>query len=92
MARRLACRVQAYDWGMAAPCEVAALSGSSGPGPFAELWLGTHPSGPSSLSGGEGSPLSAHIAADPGRQLGSEVHARRARTRSGGEAGRGELG
>ena len=60
MAFRLRGTVQTYDWGVRdMSCQVASL-GSANTGvpavegtPYAELWLGTHPSGPATLEGAE---------------------------------------
>ncbi len=67
---RLQCKVQHYEWGrIGADSEVARLHAlSSGEGfqdlPYAELWMGTHPSGPSSVileggaaAGGDSNPV-----------------------------------
>jgi hypothetical protein len=63
---RLQCKVQHYEWGrIGADSEVARLHAlSSGEGfqdlPYAELWMGTHPSGPSSVileGGGDSNPV-----------------------------------
>ena len=43
--------------------------------PYAELWMGTHPSAPSKLAGGEGVALKTWIEANPSA-LGSTVHER----------------
>ena len=43
--------------------------------PYAELWMGTHPSGPSVLAGSP-TPLKAAIEAHPSLLLGDAVHAR----------------
>lgn len=58
---RLACSVHNYDWGKpGSDSLVAALFSSNSrspvdPGkPYAELWMGTHDSGPSFLVGGSG--------------------------------------
>ncbi len=66
---RLQCKVQHYEWGrIGADSEVARLHAlSSGEGfqdlPYAELWMGTHPSSPSSVilegggAGGDSNPV-----------------------------------
>ncbi len=66
---RLQCKVQHDEWGRIGPdSEVARLHAlSSGEGfqdlPYAELWMGTHPSGPSSVilegggAGGDSNPV-----------------------------------
>jgi len=59
--RRLKPTLQSYDWGKVGSSSMVARltsAGSSGEikiletQPFAELWMGTHPSGPSTLIGG----------------------------------------
>ncbi len=66
--------IRHYDWG-----SVDALPdflGRPATGePWAELWLGAHPSGPSAV-GASGQTLDALIAADPDRALGADVVAR----------------
>lgn len=61
--RRLQPTFQSYDWGkVGAASMVARLTSAGSSGginiletqPFAELWMGTHPSGPSTLIGGGG--------------------------------------
>uniref|UniRef100_A0A0X3PLY5 mannose-6-phosphate isomerase n=2 Tax=Schistocephalus solidus TaxID=70667 RepID=A0A0X3PLY5_SCHSO len=55
MLRRLSCASQSYDWGkMGSSSMVCQLKAASSPSftcepskPYAELWMGTHPSGPS---------------------------------------------
>ena len=53
----LTCAVQNYDWGITGDSEVASLgernTGTSADRekPYAELWMGTHPSGPSIVKG-----------------------------------------
>ncbi|GII81921.1 mannose-6-phosphate isomerase, class I [Sphaerisporangium rufum] len=61
--------VKDYDWG--SRTDIAALTGRPVPaaGPEAEMWLGTHPSGPSLLAGQDRS-LPEMIAADPAGALG----------------------
>ena len=61
MVLSLTCAVQNYDWGITGDSEVASLgernTGTSADRekPHAELWMGTHPSGPSIVKGtGEG--------------------------------------
>ncbi|KAI8910714.1 mannose-6-phosphate isomerase [Powellomyces hirtus] len=51
---RLACTAQSYDWGKLGPESKVAELASAVPGftsdantPYAELWMGTHPNGPS---------------------------------------------
>ncbi|KAF9438843.1 Mannose-6-phosphate isomerase [Entomortierella beljakovae] len=53
---RLDCRAQSYDWGKIGSSSQVAKFASSSPGfavdvnrPYAEFWMGTHPSGPSTL-------------------------------------------
>ncbi|KAI1319795.1 Mannose-6-phosphate isomerase [Mortierella claussenii] len=53
---RLDCKAQSYDWGKIGSSSKVAKFVASTPGytvdesrPYAELWMGTHPSGPSSL-------------------------------------------
>ena len=60
--------------------QVAALyaanqSAATDDAPYAELWMGTHPSGPSVLAGSP-TPLKAAIEAHPSLLLGDAVHAR----------------
>ena len=56
MVLSLTCAVQNYDWGITGDSEVASLgernTGTSADPekPHAELWMGTHPSGPSLVS------------------------------------------
>jgi mannose-6-phosphate isomerase len=68
----LTCAVQSYEWGkVGGDSEVAQLRSSADADfvvrpdlPYAELWMGTHPNGPSVLVE-SGEPLKNHIAADP---------------------------
>ncbi|KAG0005521.1 Mannose-6-phosphate isomerase [Entomortierella chlamydospora] len=53
---RLDCKAQSYDWGKIGSSSKVAKFASSSPSftiddsrPYAELWMGTHPSGPSSV-------------------------------------------
>ncbi|KAH7682630.1 Mannose-6-phosphate isomerase type I protein [Dioscorea alata] len=84
--RRLRVAVQNYDWGRtgedAAVARLFSLNDPNSPIdlslPFAELWIGTHPSGPSFLfpddSDSEGVvPLKDWILQNPSAVLGSEV-------------------
>ena len=78
MVLSLTCAVQNYDWGIKGGCEVSSLGelntgAPSDPSkPYAELWMGTHPSGPSVVSAtGEG--LKETIAADPTAHLGAKT-------------------
>lgn len=74
---RLQCTAQNYAWGrIAADSEVAGLVAAAGgavdpEGRYAELWMGTHPSGPSRLP--DGTPLRDWIAADPVAAMGDKV-------------------
>lgn len=57
MAARLRCPVQNYAWGVESPAgEVARLAGATDTAgePHAELWMGTHPSGPAKIAAGAG--------------------------------------
>ncbi|KAK9846013.1 hypothetical protein WJX81_008425 [Elliptochloris bilobata] len=73
---RLNCPVQNYAWGRPAKgkngrtCAVAALAEAAGVAidlekPYAELWMGTHPSGPACLHAEEGTTLNAWLEAHP---------------------------
>ncbi|MDG1410168.1 MAG: mannose-6-phosphate isomerase, class I [Acidimicrobiales bacterium] len=63
--------IRHYDWGSVD--SIPELLGVPATGePWAELWLGAHPSAPSSV-GGAGLLLDDVIAADPVAELGSEV-------------------
>jgi mannose-6-phosphate isomerase len=65
--------VQHYAWGSTRA--IPALLGVEPDGrPWAELWLGAHPSAPSRLD--DGTALDAAIAADPARWLGAATAAR----------------
>jgi mannose-6-phosphate isomerase len=70
--------IQPYPWG--SRHAIAELQGRPvpAPGPEAELWMGAHPSAPSSLvrAGVAGTTLDAVIAADPDRELGPACVAR----------------
>ncbi|KAI8870331.1 phosphomannose isomerase type I [Ramicandelaber brevisporus] len=82
---RLACATQKYEWGRSASSSKVAEYARSTPGtvidqssPYAELWMGTHPNAPSVVADpvtGERTSvsLSALIAKDPQRLLGSEI-------------------
>ena len=74
--QRLRCVAQNYEWGCkGAASSVARLHHAASPAaiqpalPYAELWMGTHPSGPSQVqaggAGGAWVPLQAHLAATP---------------------------
>ena len=66
--------VRAYDWG--SPTAIPELLGRPPTGePWAELWLGAHPSAPAKV-GARAEPLDRLIAADPVAALGPEVAAR----------------
>lgn len=68
--------IQRYDWGTTDG--IAHLLGTAATGgPEAELWVGTHPRGPSVVASGEhrGCTLSAVVAADPARWLGADLAA-----------------
>lgn len=67
---RLVAARQRYDWGSASA--LPELLGVEPDGqPWAELWYGTHPAGPTYLEGG--ATLSALIASDPKRLMGEDV-------------------
>ena len=74
----MTCAVQNYDWGIKGGCEVSSLGelntgAPSDPSkPYAELWMGTHPSGPSVVSA-TGAGLKETIAADPTAHLGAKT-------------------
>lgn len=77
---RLRCAVQHYEWGRPGDDSlVARLSGEAIPDPtrpYAELWMGTHPSAPSSLrDDGGGLLLSEWLARNP-EALGPAVSGR----------------
>ena len=78
MVLSLTCAVQNYDWGIKGGCEVSSLGelntgAPSDPSkPYAELWMGTHPSGPSVVSA-TGAGLKETIAADPTAHLGAKT-------------------
>lgn len=70
---RLASSVKAYAWG--SRTAIAGMRGLATPseGPEAELWMGAHPSSPSTVhEGGHDRPLDACILQDPARHLGAE--------------------
>ena len=80
----LSCAVQNYAWGKpGSSSEVALLRSSADPDfaveegrPYAELWMGTHPNGPSLLkTDGEATTLKEHISGDKSA-LGEESRAR----------------
>ena len=78
MVLSLTCAVQNYDWGIKGTSEVSALGelntgvASDPTKPYAELWMGTHPSGPSSVRG-TGKGLRETLAADAVKHLGVKV-------------------
>ncbi|MFJ2030449.1 mannose-6-phosphate isomerase, class I [Streptosporangium sp. NPDC087985] len=73
--RLLSNPVKDYAWGSRS--DLAALTGRPvpAPGPEAEMWLGTHPAGPSLLAG-DGRSLADVVGADPLGQLGPATVAR----------------
>ena len=81
MVLSLTCAVQNYDWGITGDSEVASL-GERNTGnaadhskPHAELWMGTHPSGPSFVQT-TGVGLKETIASNAEEFLGEIVHKR----------------
>ncbi|KAJ2911111.1 Mannose-6-phosphate isomerase [Coemansia aciculifera] len=76
---RLACSVNNYHWGKHGLHSKAAQFAATNPGvtidaseTYAELWMGTHPSGPSKVYGTD-TPLSSLIAQNPEQMLGAQV-------------------
>ncbi|KAJ2816098.1 Mannose-6-phosphate isomerase [Coemansia sp. 'formosensis'] len=76
---RLACNVNNYHWGKHGLHSKAAQFAATNPGvtieesqTYAELWMGTHPSGPSKVFGTD-TPLSSIIGQNPEQNLGAEV-------------------
>ncbi|KAJ2489327.1 Mannose-6-phosphate isomerase [Coemansia sp. RSA 2050] len=76
---RLACNVNNYHWGKHGLHSKAAQFAATNPGvaiddsqTYAELWMGTHPSGPSKVFGTD-TALSSIIERDPEQALGAEV-------------------
>jgi mannose-6-phosphate isomerase len=65
--------IKKYSWGSSE--WIPALLGRKNPSgePWAELWMGVHPEGPSLLEGADGTLLSSLIAADPVYYLGAET-------------------
>ncbi|KAK9091327.1 hypothetical protein Sjap_024504 [Stephania japonica] len=70
--QRLKCCVQNYDWGRVGEESLVARLYSLNSGleidsakPYAELWMGTHESGPSFLEGSESSSLKSWVSRDP---------------------------
>ncbi len=78
MVLALTCAVQNYDWGVVGDSEVSSLGeanagvASDATKPHAELWMGTHPSGPSVVVG-TGAGLKETIASDARAHLGERV-------------------
>eukprot|EP00227_Mantoniella_beaufortii_P022101 CAMPEP_0197580346 /NCGR_PEP_ID=MMETSP1326-20131121/4164_1 /TAXON_ID=1155430 /ORGANISM="Genus nov. species nov., Strain RCC2288" /LENGTH=135 /DNA_ID=CAMNT_0043144067 /DNA_START=303 /DNA_END=707 /DNA_ORIENTATION=- len=76
MVLKLTCAVQNYDWGITGASEVSSLgelntgTASDATKPYAELWMGTHPSGPSVVAA-TGVGLKETIAADAVAHLGA---------------------
>ncbi len=69
--QRLEGAIRKYDWGSTS--SIPSLLGCAEDGkPWAELWLGAHPSAPS-VVGESRTPLDELIAADPAAQLGTAV-------------------
>ena len=69
--QRLEGAIRKYDWGSTS--SIPSLLGCAEDGkPWAELWLGAHPSAPS-MVGETRTPLDELIAADPAAQLGTAV-------------------
>ncbi|KXG31990.1 mannose-6-phosphate isomerase 1-like isoform X3 [Sorghum bicolor] len=74
---RLRCAVQHYEWGQHGAASLVARLADQNPDParpYAELWMGTHPSGPSTLLG-DGALLRDWLARNPDA-LGPAVAAR----------------
>ncbi|KAK9105775.1 hypothetical protein Scep_022619 [Stephania cephalantha] len=70
--RRLKCSVQNYDWGIVGEESLVARLYSLNSGseidsakPYAELWMGTHGSGPSLIEGSESVSLKSWVSRDP---------------------------
>lgn len=73
---RLTSPVQRYPWG-SADAIPGLLGVEPDGGPVAELWLGAHPSAPSTVHAPDGDrPLDAHVRADVAGVLGADVVAR----------------
>ncbi|KAK9114997.1 hypothetical protein Syun_021794 [Stephania yunnanensis] len=77
--RRLKCSVQNYDWGIVGEESLVARLYSLNSGseidsakPYAELWMGTHGSGPSLIEGSESVSLKSWVSRDPSA-LGEKV-------------------
>ncbi|CAO2209134.1 unnamed protein product [Urochloa humidicola] len=76
---RLRCAVQHYEWGLHGSTSLVARLAGPDPDParpYAELWMGTHPSGPSTLLGGGGGELLRDWLARNPDALGPAVAAR----------------
>ncbi|KAI8322740.1 phosphomannose isomerase [Martensiomyces pterosporus] len=76
---RLSCNVNNYHWGKHGLSSKAAQFAATNPGvaideqqTYAELWMGTHPSGPSKVFGTDTN-LSAIVDEDPARALSAQV-------------------
>jgi mannose-6-phosphate isomerase len=64
--------IKDYDWG--SRTAIAELTGRAAAGPEAEMWLGAHPSGPSTLvRDGVVRPMHDVVTADPEGELGASV-------------------
>ncbi|KAG0263765.1 Mannose-6-phosphate isomerase [Mortierella polycephala] len=68
---RLDCKAQSYDWGKVGSSSSVARFAATSPGftvdenrPYAELWMGTHPNGPSMLHQSDRT-LESVLSADP---------------------------
>lgn len=99
--QRLKAAVQQYDWGLNADASLVASLGARNCGlfdasqlvgdeslPFAELWLGTHPSGPALIAGGDGQPLPLADYIRAHRELGGDCIAEHSGTaKTGGVDG-----
>ena len=78
MVLKLTCAVQNYDWGITGDSEVSSLGAlntgqaSDASKPYAELWMGTHPSGPSVVTS-TGTGLKETIASDAAAHLGAKT-------------------
>mmetsp|Transcript_38521 Transcript_38521/g.46546 ORF Transcript_38521/g.46546 Transcript_38521/m.46546 type:complete len:422 (+) Transcript_38521:123-1388(+) len=79
---RLNCPAQNYDWGKKGDTSLVAKLHNLGSGnpvdeakPYAELWCGTHPSGPSTLADGGDMKLKDWIVSNP-EAIGKVVHDR----------------
>ncbi|KAI9008592.1 mannose-6-phosphate isomerase [Hyaloraphidium curvatum] len=80
MAVRIAGATQSYDWGkLGGESKVAELAAAT-PGPpldaatpYAELWMGTHPSAPARVVGPHAGSLADLVRADPAAALGPDI-------------------